>query len=44
MFGNGQTTYHPLYIDNLVDAFELAAQQEFAIGGTYLIGMSIITH
>ena len=24
MFGNGKTFYHPLYIDNLVDAFELA--------------------
>lgn len=38
MFGNGRTTYHPLYIDNLVDAFELAAEKEAAIGQTYLIG------
>ncbi len=38
MFGNGQTTYHPLYIDNLVDAFELAVEKEEATGKTYLIG------
>jgi 2-alkyl-3-oxoalkanoate reductase len=38
MFGNGQTNYHPLYIDNLIDAFELAVENESAIGGTYIIG------
>ena len=38
MFGNGETLYHPLYIDNLVDAFELAAERPEAIGRTYLIG------
>ena len=37
MFGNGRATYHPLYIDNLVDAFELAAEKEEAAGQTYLI-------
>lgn len=37
MFGDGKATYHPLYIDNLVDAFELAAEKEAAIGQTYLI-------
>jgi 2-alkyl-3-oxoalkanoate reductase len=38
MFGNGKTTYHPVYIDNLVDAFELAAECEVAAGQTYVIG------
>lgn len=38
MFGDGKTTYHPLYIDNLVDAFELAASQQAARGQTYIIG------
>lgn len=37
MFGNGKATYHPLYIDNLTDAFELAMTREEAIGQTYLI-------
>jgi len=37
MFGNGKATYHPLYIDNLVDAFELAMEKDAAIGQTYLI-------
>lgn len=37
MFGDGKATYHPLYIDNLVDAFEFAAEREEAIGQTYLI-------
>jgi nucleoside-diphosphate-sugar epimerase len=27
MFGDGRTLYHPLYIDNLVDAFELAGER-----------------
>jgi nucleoside-diphosphate-sugar epimerase len=38
MFGNGETLYHPCYIDTLVDAFELAAEQPKAVGETYLIG------
>jgi nucleoside-diphosphate-sugar epimerase len=37
MFGDGKATYHPLYIDNLLDAFELAAEKDEAIGQTYLI-------
>jgi len=37
MFGNGKATYHPLYIDNLVDAFELVMEKDAAIGQTYLI-------
>ena len=38
MFGDGCTAYHPVYIDNLVDAFELAMEREEARGQTYLIG------
>ena len=38
MFGNGKTFYHPLYIDNLVDAFELASERDGICGETYLIG------
>ncbi len=38
MFGDGRTTYHPVYIDNLVDAFVLAAEKKAAIGQTYIVG------
>lgn len=38
MFGAGETFYHPCYIDNLIDAFELAAEHPKAVGETYLIG------
>ncbi|MEE8161822.1 MAG: NAD-dependent epimerase/dehydratase family protein, partial [Acidobacteriota bacterium] len=37
MFGNGNTFYHPVYIDSLVDAFELAAEKEGIRGQTYII-------
>jgi nucleoside-diphosphate-sugar epimerase len=37
MFGSGRTLYHPLYIDNLVDAFELAGNRP-GRGDVYLIG------
>jgi nucleoside-diphosphate-sugar epimerase len=37
MFGSGESHYHPLYIDNLVDAFELAAESPRGDGETYLI-------
>ncbi|MFH0786875.1 MAG: NAD-dependent epimerase/dehydratase family protein [Pseudomonadota bacterium] len=37
MFGTGRITYHPLYIDNLSDAFELAMEKEGALGQAYLI-------
>jgi nucleoside-diphosphate-sugar epimerase len=37
MFGNGKTFYHPVYIDNLVDAFELAAEKDGIRGETYII-------
>lgn len=38
MFGDGETTYHPVYIDNLVDLFILAAEREEAAGSTYIGG------
>ncbi|MBW2738194.1 MAG: NAD-dependent epimerase/dehydratase family protein [Deltaproteobacteria bacterium] len=37
MFGNGKTLYHPLYIDNLIDAFMLAMEDGKGDGETYLI-------
>ena len=37
MFGSGRITYHPLYIDNLSDAFERAMEKEGVLGKTYLI-------
>jgi nucleoside-diphosphate-sugar epimerase len=37
MFGNGKTYYHPVYIDNLVDAFMLAMQEGKGVGQAYLI-------
>jgi nucleoside-diphosphate-sugar epimerase len=37
MFGNGKTLYHPLYIDNLVDALVLAMDKNIGIGEAYLI-------
>lgn len=37
MFGNGRTLYHPLYIDNLVDAFLLAMEDGKGDGEAYLI-------
>jgi nucleoside-diphosphate-sugar epimerase len=37
MFGNGKTYYHPLYIDNLVDAFVCCMAPGKGDGGTYLI-------
>jgi nucleoside-diphosphate-sugar epimerase len=36
-FGDGQAFYHPVYIDNFVDAFELAAEKPAAKGQTYII-------
>lgn len=38
MFGDGRTTYHPVYIDNLVDLFELAGSRPEAVGRTYIGG------
>jgi 2-alkyl-3-oxoalkanoate reductase len=37
MFGNGKTLYHPLYIDNLVDAFIKAMTPGKGDGQAYLI-------
>jgi nucleoside-diphosphate-sugar epimerase len=37
MFGSGRTLYHPLYIDNLIDAFLLAQDSEISGGRPYLI-------
>lgn len=37
MFGSGRTLYHPLYIDNLVDAFVLALAPGKGEGQAYLI-------
>jgi len=37
MFGGGGTFYHPVYIDNLVDAFLLAMQPGVGKGEAYII-------
>ena len=37
MFGDGKTLYHPLYIDNLVDAFVAAMSPDIGNGEAYLI-------
>jgi len=37
MFGQGKTFYHPVYIDNLSDAFVLAMDFEKGNGQTYII-------
>lgn len=36
-FGNGKALYHPVYIDNFIDAFELAAEKPAARGQEYII-------
>ncbi|KIX10914.1 NAD-dependent epimerase/dehydratase family protein [Dethiosulfatarculus sandiegensis] len=38
MAGPGNAFYHPLYIDNFIDAFELAENAPEAVGRAYLIG------
>lgn len=38
MFGDGLTTYHPVYIDNLVDAFIKAMPAGAGNGEAYIIG------
>ena len=38
MFGGGDTFYHPVYIDNLVDAFLLAMAPGIGKGEAYIIG------
>ncbi len=37
MFGSGNTLYHPLYIDNLIDAFMICMEPDKGIGREYLI-------
>ena len=37
IFGSGQTYYHPVYIDNLVDAFVLAMEQGKGADEAYII-------
>ena len=37
MFGGGKTTYHPVYIDNLVDAFVLSMAEGVGKGDAYII-------
>jgi len=37
MFGSGEITFHPVYIENLNDAFELVMEKDKANGQTYLI-------
>jgi 2-alkyl-3-oxoalkanoate reductase len=37
MFGKGKTFYHPLYIDNLIDAFMLSMKEGQGDGQAYLI-------
>ena len=37
MFGSGKTLYHPLYVENLVDAHILAMEPGKGDGQTYLI-------
>jgi 2-alkyl-3-oxoalkanoate reductase len=37
MFGSGRTLYHPLYVDNLIDAHLLAMAPEKGDGQAYLI-------
>ncbi len=38
MFGDGRVCYHPAYIENVLDAFELAAASPRGDGEAYLIG------
>jgi nucleoside-diphosphate-sugar epimerase len=37
MFGDGQVLYHPLYIDNFMDAFVLGMDEDKGVGEAYLI-------
>ncbi|EKD28321.1 MAG: hypothetical protein ACD_79C00338G0001 [uncultured bacterium] len=44
MFGNGSAFYHPLYVDNLSDAFYLAFVSKITNGEEYLIGDNEFFH
>jgi 2-alkyl-3-oxoalkanoate reductase len=37
MFGDGQVFYHPLYIDNFLDALVLSMEEDVGLGQAYLI-------
>jgi dihydroflavonol-4-reductase len=37
MFGSGQTLWHPVYIDDLVDGFLLCGERPEALGTTYIL-------
>jgi 2-alkyl-3-oxoalkanoate reductase len=37
MFGDGQVFYHPLYIDNFLDALVLSMEEDAGLGQAYLI-------
>ena len=37
MFGDGKTLYHPLYIDNFIDAFMLTMKDGLGDGGVFLV-------
>ena len=43
MFGSGKTLYHPLYVENLVDAFMLCLAPQVGNGREYLLPMSTTT-
>lgn len=38
MIGKGDVSYHLVYIDDLIDAFELCGQKKEALGEIYIIG------
>jgi nucleoside-diphosphate-sugar epimerase len=38
LLGSGKITYHMVYVDDLVDAFILAAEKEKAVGQAFIIG------
>lgn len=38
MVGKGEVSYHLVYVDDLVDAFELCGEKKEAIGEDYIIG------
>jgi len=37
MFGSGRTLYHPVFIDNLIDAHIIAMERDRGVGESYLI-------
>ena len=44
MFGSGQTLRHPIYIDDMIDALELSAKVDQAVGEVFFIaGDEVVT-